>query len=191
MNIIFTKLHISAGLLVFSLATIIPEPIHPAAYRWPKDVQSYASSTQSSLLSKNTASLASGTLQLASTSRRAPARKEVPLSKTALERSKRFVGASGEPILRAELVPICACESSYEGTKYGKPRQFEHGSVLRGYITPEDIGMCQINLTYHGTEATQLGLDVFTEEGNIMFANYLYEREGDDPWFRSERCWGN
>ena len=91
--------------------------------------------------------------------------------------------------LRPELWPVCSCETSYIGTKYGQARQFENGQVIRGYTSPEDIGMCQISLTWHGSEAEQLGYDLFKEEENIKFANYLFSVQGYLPWFRSKFCW--
>jgi hypothetical protein len=91
--------------------------------------------------------------------------------------------------LRKELWPICSCETSYIGTKYGIARHFENGHVIRGYNSPEDIGMCQISLTWHGARAEQLGYDLFDEADNIRYANYLYSVEGSTPWFRSEFCW--
>lgn len=101
----------------------------------------------------------------------------------------RYTNTNGAPYLRSELHPICACESSWEGTKYGEPRQFENGQVLRGYRSPEDIGMCQISTTWHGDRAQNLGADIFTTEGNITYSNYLYEMEGATPWYKSRSCW--
>lgn len=92
--------------------------------------------------------------------------------------------------LRSELVPICACESS--GSKYATPRHFKKdGSVLRGEITSEDIGLCQINTYFHGSRAESMGIDLYSVDGNIEYANYLYEREGSKPWQASKRCWGS
>lgn len=93
-------------------------------------------------------------------------------------------------ILRQELVPICTCESG-QGT--GRPQHFniETGEVLRGYYNDQDIGMCQINLKYHGERLEELGLDPFNELDNVSYANMLYEEEGNTPWKWSEGCWGN
>lgn len=90
--------------------------------------------------------------------------------------------------LHPELVQICACESA--GSKYKTPRQYVGGQVVRGHINPADIGMCQINEDYHGTRAKNMGLDIYTEEGNIAYANYLYEELGSKPWSASKSCWG-
>ena len=89
------------------------------------------------------------------------------------------------------LVPICSCES--DGKKNGNPHQFNSdGTVKRGKINPKDIGMCQINTeprNGHLAQAKKLGLDLFTEEGNIKYANWLYKREGTTPWNWSKKCW--
>jgi hypothetical protein len=68
--------------------------------------------------------------------------------------------ASSSELLSGELRKICECESGL--------RQFdESGNVLRGRINPQDVGICQINLTYHEAAADQLGFDLLTEAGNI------------------------
>lgn len=90
--------------------------------------------------------------------------------------------------LRKELIKICTCESG-QGT--GKPQQYNviTGEVLRGVKNPKDIGMCQINLYWNGTTAEKMGLDVFKEQDNIKFANWLYEQQGAEPWGWSRACW--
>ena len=97
--------------------------------------------------------------------------------------------ASGVPALYPELRYICACESSIEGTPWGKPRQFENGKVLWNYDGSDDVGMCQINLSAHEQIAKELGYNLFETKGNINYANLLFEREGSAPWFKSEGCW--
>ena len=90
--------------------------------------------------------------------------------------------------LRLELVKICACESG-QGT--GKPQQFNisTGEVLRGVKNPKDIGACQINLFWNGAIAEKMGLDIFKESDNIIFANWLYGQQGSKPWSWSKNCW--
>ena len=74
-----------------------------------------------------------------------------------------------EPTLRKELVPICSCESN--GRPDREPRQFnKDGSVLR-----EDL--------------KRLGLNPEKKVDNIIFANWLYERDGEKPWNWSRPCW--
>ena|SRR3990167_10105423 len=86
-----------------------------------------------------------------------------------------------------ELSPILGkiayCES--------RNRHFnEKGEVLRGVVNPKDIGLFQINEFYHGDKAKELGLDIYTEEGNIAYAKWLYEEQGLSPWKWSRDCWG-
>ena len=77
---------------------------------------------------------------------------------------------------------ICTCESG---------KQFHpDGTVVKGVVNPLDIGMCQINLKYHGEAAESLGFDVFTEVGNIRYTNYLYDQQGAQPWYLSRSCHG-
>lgn len=95
----------------------------------------------------------------------------------------------GIPVLYPELVPICACESSFHGAWWDMPRHFENGRVLMNYSGNDDIGMCQINISVYGETARRLGYDLETVEGNINFSNWLFEREGSAPWYHSESCW--
>jgi len=93
--------------------------------------------------------------------------------------------------LNPALQPVCACEST--GSRFGTPRQYNaDGTVLRGKINPNDIGMCQINTeprNGHLEASISLGLDIFTTEGNIAYANWLYEQSGLTPWNWSRSCW--
>lgn len=83
-----------------------------------------------------------------------------------------------EPI----LIAIAQCESHF--------RQFDKdGSVLRGKALPEDIGIMQINEHYHEKVARARGSDLYTIEGNLAYARYLYEKEGTAPWLASAKCW--
>jgi hypothetical protein len=81
------------------------------------------------------------------------------------------------------LKDIAQCES--------KSRQFnEDGSVHMGEINPLDTGKWQINQKYHLAKSQELGMDIFTLEGNTAYAIYLYETEGTTPWNWSKDCWG-
>lgn len=82
------------------------------------------------------------------------------------------------------LAEISKCESRY--------RQFNSdGSVLRGQVNSDDVGLMQINEIYHKKRAEGLGLDLETINGNLAYAKYLYENEGTTPWNASKPCWGN
>lgn len=83
-----------------------------------------------------------------------------------------------EPILAA----IAQCESHM--------RQFDkNGSVLHGEVVYEDLGLMQVNETYHGKAADKLGLDLYTIQGNLAYGRYLHEKEGTTPWNSSKACW--
>lgn len=85
-----------------------------------------------------------------------------------------------EPI----LVDIARCESAY--------RQYDSdGNVLRGRANHEDVGVMQINEKYHANQAKKLGYDIYTVEGNVAFAKYLYAKYGTLPWSSSEVCWAD
>jgi len=83
-----------------------------------------------------------------------------------------------EPI----LVDVARCESTY--------RQFDQtGNILRGKVNKADVGVMQINEKYHADEAVKMGYNIYTVEGNVAFAKYLYKKSGGDPWSSSESCW--
>ena len=80
------------------------------------------------------------------------------------------------------LAEIARCESHF--------RQFgPSGKVLKGEVNDGDIGIMQINKYYHEDDATKLGLDIYTLDGNLAFAKKLYEKYGGDPWVSSSKCW--
>lgn len=81
------------------------------------------------------------------------------------------------------LAEIAKCESEFR--HYGKS-----GKLLRGMITPADVGVMQINETYHLKQAKSLGLNIHSVQGNLAYARALYEKEGTQPWQASAKCWG-
>ncbi|HRY30953.1 MAG TPA: hypothetical protein P5328_00980 [Candidatus Paceibacterota bacterium] len=82
------------------------------------------------------------------------------------------------------LVDIAYCESKFY--------QFNaDGSVLRGKVNPSDVGLMQINERYHAGTAVMLGYDIYSLEGNMAYAKYLYDKYGTDPWVHSSNCWNN
>ncbi len=81
------------------------------------------------------------------------------------------------------LVSIAKCESRF--------RQWNSdGSIHRGEINRSDLGVMQVNEYYHGEKADELGFDLYTLDGNLAYAKYLYEKEGSRPWASSQKCWG-
>jgi hypothetical protein len=80
------------------------------------------------------------------------------------------------------LSKVAFCESRY--------RQFDaNGEVLRGVVNSKDVGVMQINEYYHLDSAVRLGLDIYTLEGNMAYAQYLYDTQGVAPWVHSSKCW--
>ena len=93
------------------------------------------------------------------------------------------------PAPDATLSAICGCESA--GNPRATPYQFNaDGTVLRGRVNPQDVGMCQINERYHLADSIALGYDIYTAEGNWGYATYLLETQGTTPWNWSRHCWG-
>jgi hypothetical protein len=81
------------------------------------------------------------------------------------------------------LKKIASCES--------QNRQFDEttGSVLRGKVNSQDVGVFQINEKYHLEAAKKLSLDIYTLEGNLDYAKHLYKTQGVKPWVHSSTCW--
>lgn len=84
----------------------------------------------------------------------------------------------GNPV----LVEIAKCESGL--------RHFVEGKVIRGTVNPKDIGLFQISETYWLDVSRELGHDIYTVEGNIAMAKYIYEENGVKPWRWSAPCHG-
>ncbi len=82
------------------------------------------------------------------------------------------------------LVEIARCESTFRHTD-------SDGNVLRGLVDNSDLGVMQINKRYHAARARELGIDIYTREGNMEYARYLYEKQGVQPWNASRPCWGS
>ncbi len=81
------------------------------------------------------------------------------------------------------LAKVAWCES--------RQRQYDkQGNVLRGEENSDDIGVMQINEMYHAKDAKEKGMDIYSFEGNLKFAKYLYEKKGTSPWSASRPCWG-
>ncbi len=80
------------------------------------------------------------------------------------------------------MIDIARCESHF--------RQVDmKGNIFRGEKNRFDVGVMQINESYHLKESKKLGYDIYTLEGNMAYARYLYEKEGARPWLASSQCW--
>ncbi len=84
---------------------------------------------------------------------------------------------------------IAYCESTYR--QYDDSRQAEDGTqvALRGVHNPQDIGIFQINETYHLSKSQELGFDIYTTAGNIDYGLWLLKNEGSKHWNWSKPCW--
>ena len=80
------------------------------------------------------------------------------------------------------VVEIASCESNFRHT-------LSDGSVLRGRIDDDDIGVMQINKRYHQDSADRLNLDLNDIYDNMVYARILYNDAGTKPWNPSAPCW--
>lgn len=80
------------------------------------------------------------------------------------------------------MIDIARCESRFR-------QHNKNGDVLRGELTPADVGVMQVNEKFHLKESKKLGYDIHTLEGNMAYARYLYQKQGARPWLASSSCW--
>lgn len=81
------------------------------------------------------------------------------------------------------LIDIARCESKF--TQFNS-----EGTALRGGYGSKMIGVFQIYEDIHAEYAKGLGMDIYTLEGNLAYARYLFDRKGTKPWLSSMPCWG-
>ena len=86
------------------------------------------------------------------------------------------------PEIPAVLQRIAICES--QGKDFD-----DNGRILKGGYNKYDIGKYQINVLYWGDLAKELGIDIYTPEGNEAMALEIYNRHGSAPWKWSKKCW--
>jgi hypothetical protein len=81
------------------------------------------------------------------------------------------------------LAEVARCESTF--TQFSK-----NGKVMRGIENSADVGLMQINEYYHAESAKKFGYNIYSVEGNLAYAKYLYDKKGTAPWSASSPCWG-
>lgn len=80
------------------------------------------------------------------------------------------------------LIRISSCESHF--------RQYEDdGTIRRGRINSEDVGIFQINEHYHLEASKKIGIDIYTVSGQIAYTRLLYAKNGTRDWNWSRWCW--
>lgn len=82
------------------------------------------------------------------------------------------------------LIEIAECESTF---RHWDPYTGEPLSNPNSSAT----GAMQLMASYHREPASNLGWDIDTLEGNLAYAEYLYDTEGVTPWEASRHCWGS
>lgn len=75
---------------------------------------------------------------------------------------------------------IAQCESGI--------KQKINGVIVSNPVTA-DRGTFQINVEYHGDTARKMDLNIYTIEGNVLYAKYLFDKNGTRDWRASEHCW--
>lgn len=80
------------------------------------------------------------------------------------------------------MIQVARCESTFRHT-------LADGSVLQGRVDPADTGVMQINKRYHEKTAISMDLDLDNITDNMAYAQYLYDKQGTQPWSASAPCW--
>lgn len=80
------------------------------------------------------------------------------------------------------MIEIARCESRF--------RQFDKDGTVLKNPTSTAMGIMQIMASLHEKPADKLGLDIYTIEGNLGYAKYLFDEQGTKPWLASSSCWG-
>lgn len=80
------------------------------------------------------------------------------------------------------LIEIARCESKF--------RQFtDAGNIFRGGYNNQMIGVFQFYESVHKRGAKKLGHDLATLDGNLAYAQHLFDQSGSTPWDSSHSCW--
>jgi hypothetical protein len=80
------------------------------------------------------------------------------------------------------MIAIAGCESNF--------RQYDtNGTILKNDHSSAK-GIFQIMTSIHAARAADLGLDIYTMQGNAAYAKYLFDQSGTVPWNASKACWG-
>ena len=80
------------------------------------------------------------------------------------------------------LAKVAQCESEFRQTD-------GNGDVLRGIVNPFDVGVMQVNEKYHLDRSKEMGMNIYTLDGNLQYARALYNESGTAPWSASKPCW--
>jgi hypothetical protein len=72
------------------------------------------------------------------------------------------------------MIDIAKCETGY--------RQYNSDGTALHDPTGTYVGVFQIAEKLHDPRATSMGYDVRTLDGNLMYARYLYNSSGTNPW---------
>lgn len=101
------------------------------------------------------------------------------------------------PPMPQVLLDISWCESRDDQNKVGKNyrnrtiHNADGSTSTVKVLWSKDIGRWQINDYYHKETAKSLGFDIYTEEGNALYALVLYNSNGTRDWEASKPCWSD
>lgn len=101
----------------------------------------------------------------------------IPASQSVEEYVREYF--KDEPV----MIDIARCESRF--------RQFDSAGKVLKNPNSSAMGAFQIMASIHAGSANKnLGLNIYTLQGNAAYARYLYDNYGTSPWNASKACWG-
>ena len=88
-------------------------------------------------------------------------------------------------LLTEEQIRTALREFAGQGVKqaFVHPRP----GLMTPYLSADWFRLWKVSLD----EAAKLGYNIYTVEGNVAFAKYLYNKYGSDPWSSSSKCWSD
>lgn len=82
--------------------------------------------------------------------------------------------AKSEHLSPKIMLSLAKCES---GTRHAI-----NGKIIRGRLTPHDVGIFQISEIYWRDKAKELGFNIYEPEGNINMAMWIADKYGYEKW---------
>ncbi len=79
------------------------------------------------------------------------------------------------------MVAVAECESRL--LQFDKPNHPTKNPTSSAY------GLFQVMKSIHNDTALDMDMNIYTLKGNILYAKYLYDKEGLTPWISSSNCW--
>lgn len=113
-----------------------------------------------------------------------------PVTTYAVQVQEKIVEVVKPEAAAAVMDRIAGCESQGSAKSKGSHIAKNGQVVVHANANQTvDVGIFQLNVNVWGKKATELGYNIFTEQGNKDMAYWIYKNVGTGPWYSSENCW--